>query len=129
MNPPMHKRVSALLVSAGLTAGYTIQSLIWTDTGDLAERFIVVRPNGGGDIDQDAGAEYYILVDLVTAKSTGEIAKSEADVQSIIEYVKANPITDPCVGQIRNMGGIPTPIQTTEGRLVWRLQFSCLYGE
>ncbi|WP_338494181.1 phage tail termination protein [Erwinia aphidicola] len=129
MTPPMHQRVKNLLVSAGLAAGYTVQSLMWNDTGDLKQRFIVFRPNGGTAVDRDIGSDHYVLVDLITGKSSGDYAKSETDVQAIIDYVQQNPISDPCVGQITNMGGIPSPIPTTEGRMVWRLQFACSYGE
>lgn len=129
MNPPMHQRVKNLLVGAGLAAGYTVQSLMWNDTGDLKQRFIVFRPNGGTAVDRDIGSDHYMLVDLITGKSSGDYAKSETDVQAIIDYVQQNPISDPCVGQITNMGGIPSPILTTEGRMVWRLQFACSYGE
>lgn len=129
MTPPMHQRVKNLLVGAGLAAGYTVQSLMWNDTGDLKQRFLVFRPNGGTAIDRDIGSDHYVLVDLITGKSSGDYAKSETDVQAIIDYVQQNPISDPCVGQITNMGGIPSPIPTTEGRMVWRLQFACSYGE
>jgi len=129
VNPPMHRRVRNIIVNAALTTGYTIQMLRWNDTGNLSERFIVFRPNGGTNIDRDRGSEFYILVDVITGKNVGDYEKSENDVQAIIDYVRDNPLADPCVGQIKNMGGIPTPIDTTEGRLVWRLQFSCLYGE
>lgn len=129
MKPPMHQRVKNLLIGAGLTSGYSVQSLIWTDTGDLKQRFIVFRPNGGTPLDRDIGADHYVLVDLITGKSAGDYAKSESDVHAIIDYVQQNPISDPCVGQITNMGGIPSPIPTAEGRMVWRLQFACSYGE
>ncbi|HHJ4378068.1 TPA: hypothetical protein ACQJWS_002780 [Citrobacter freundii] len=129
MTPPMHQRVKNLIVAAGLTDGYTVQSLIWTDSGKLVDRFIVFRPNGGTAVDRDIASDHYVLVDLISGKAKGEHAKSEADAQAIIDYVQQNPITDPCVGQITNMGGIPSPVLTTEGRMVWRLQFACHYGE
>jgi len=129
VTPPMHQRVKNLLVGAGLAAGYTVQSLMWNDTGDLKQRFLVFRPNGGTAVDRDIGSDHYVLVDLITGKSSGDYAKSETDVQAIIDYVQQNPISDPCVGQITNMGGIPSPTPTTEGRMVWRLQFACSYGE
>ncbi|WP_421550091.1 phage tail termination protein [Kluyvera intermedia] len=129
MNPPMHQRVKNLMARANLTTDYTVQSLLWTDSGNLAERFIVFRPNGGTAVDRDIGSDHYVLVDLISGKAKGEYAKSEADAQAIIDYVQQNPITDTCVGQITNMGGIPSPVLTTEGRMVWRLQFACLYGE
>lgn len=129
MTPPMHQRVKNLIVAAGLTEGYIVQSLTWTDSGKLVDRFIVFRPNGGTSVDLDIGSDHYVLVDLISGKATGEYAKSEADAQAIVDYVQQNPIADPCVGQITNMGGIPSPVLTTEGRMVWRLQFACSYGE
>ncbi|WP_445012405.1 phage tail termination protein, partial [Enterobacter hormaechei] len=47
MTTPMYKRVRNVLVDAGLTTGYIIQSLSWVDSGKLTDRFIVFRPNGG----------------------------------------------------------------------------------
>jgi len=128
MNPSMHMRVRNLFVNAGLTTGYTTQMLLWQDTGKGDERFIVFRPNGGSNIDRDVGGQYYILVDLITGTGNGEAAKSETDVQAIIDYIQKNPTTDTCVGQITNMGGIPSPVLSNENRLVWRLQFACLFG-
>jgi len=129
MTPPMHQRVKNLFVDAGLTTGYKVQSLIWDDSGKLADRFIVFRPNGGTDVDRDVSSDYYVLVDVITGKNIGDAAKGEVDVQSIIDFIKNLPLPDPCAGAIRNMGGTPSPISTTEGRLVWRLQFACTYGE
>ena len=129
MNPPMYRRVRNMLFDSHLTDDYSTQYLSWRDTGKLAERFIVFRPNGGTAVDRDLSSEYYVLVDLISGKSTGDYEKSAADAQAIIDCIQANPISNPCVGQITNMGGIPAPVQTTEGRMVWRLQFACLYGE
>lgn len=128
MNPPMYKRVRDALVDAGIITDYIIQSLSWVDSGKLADRFIVFRPNGGTAIDRDMAADYYVLVDVIAGTAMGDKAKAEADVEAIIEYVKANPMTNRCLGQISNMGGIPSPVMTTEGRMVWRLQFACLFG-
>lgn len=85
------------------------------------------RPNGGSDIDRDIGGEYHTLVDIISGK--GETEKSEQTMLSIIDFVKQNTLISSCLGQITNIGGIPPPVMTTEGRIVWRLQFSCLYGE
>jgi len=124
----MYKRVRDAIVDAGIITGYIIQSLSWVDSGKLADRFIVFRPNGGTAIDRDMAADYYVLVDVIAGTAKGDKAKTEADVEAIIEYVKANPMTNRCLGQISNMGGIPSPVMTTEGRMVWRLQFACLFG-
>ncbi|MFP1897237.1 hypothetical protein ACLEDI_00855 [Lonsdalea quercina] len=127
MTPPMHTRVRNHFVDAGLTEGFITQLLMWNDGGSLTDAFMVFRPSGGTAVDGVISSEYYVSVDVVGAK--GGNSKADLAVQNIIEYVKSNPMTNPCLGQITNMGGIPTPIPTTEGRIVFRLLFSCLYGE
>lgn len=127
MTPPMHTRVRNYFANAGLADGFTIQQLIWSDSQNLAEAFIVFRPNGGSAVRKDLGSEYYVMVDVIGAK--GGNGAADTAVQNIIDYVQANPISDNCVGHIENVGGIPAPALTTEGRLVYRLLFACLYGE
>ncbi|MDU5475905.1 hypothetical protein [Pantoea sp.] len=127
MTPPMHTRVRNYFANAGLADGFTIQQLIWSDSQNLAEAFIVFRPNGGSAVRKDLGSEYYVMVDVIGAK--GGNGAADTAVQNIIDYVQANPISDNCVGHIENVGGIPAPVLTTEGRLVYRLLFACLYGE
>lgn len=128
MNPPMHKRVRNLLVDTGLTAGYTMQMLVWMDTGKLSDRFIVVKPAGGSAIDSELSSEYYLSVDIISGKGAGEYEKADEAQRAMIEYFQKNPQTD-CVGSIANIGGVPRPIITTEGRMVYQLMFICLYGE
>lgn len=129
MNPPMHKRVRNLFADAGLSDGFKVQLLMWRDSGKSTDSFIVFRPNGGTQIDRDMGSEYYVLVDVISGADVSFYESTDTAVQRIIEYVQQNPISDSCVGQILNMGGIPSPVTTTEGRLVYRLQFRCVYGE
>lgn len=127
MNPPMHTRVRNHFVDAGLTAGFITQLLMWSDTGKLTDAFMVFRPNGGSSIRDELGAEYYVLVDVIGAKSgNGEV---DDRVQTIISRIQQNPISDSCLGYIENFGGIPAPVLTAEGRLVYRLQFAIKYGE
>ena len=127
MTPPMHTRVRNLFANAGLAEGFTIQQLVWSDSGSLSDAFLVFRPNGGSAVRKDLGSEYYVMVDVIGAK--GANGAADTAVQNIIDYVQANPISDECVGHIENVGGIPAPVLTTEGRLVYRLLFACLYGE
>lgn len=127
MTPMIYERVRNLFVGAGLTAGFTVQQLMYEDPGKLAEAVMVFRPNGGANIRNDLGSEYHVIVDVIGAKDKRKAAVDA--VQRIVDYVQANPITDSCVGHIENMGGIPPPVLTEEGRIVFRLQFSCLYGE
>ena len=127
MTPMMHERVRNMFGDAGLTAGFTVQQLMYDDPGDLSKAIMVFRPNGGSNIRTDLGSEYHVLVDVVGAKDKRKDALNA--VQRIVDFVQDNPISDSCVGHIENMGGIPPPVLTEEGRLVFRLQFSCLYGE
>lgn len=127
MTPPMYERVQQYFEDAGLTSDYIVQLLMFDDPGDLAKSVMVFRPNGGSNIRNELGAEYHILVDVVGAKGKrGAVAKR---VQDIIDYVEKNDLKSTCVGLIQNMGGVPAPVLTEEGRIVFRLMFSCLYGE
>ncbi|EPR9084334.1 phage tail termination protein [Cronobacter dublinensis] len=127
MNPPMHTRVRNYFVNAGLTDGFKVQLLMWTDSGTESDRFMVFRPNGGSNIRNGLSNEQYILVDVIGAK--GGNAFVDERVQQIVDYVQQNPMTDDCVGYLQNMGAMPSPVLTTEGRLVYRLQFVATYGE
>ncbi|MFZ4835885.1 phage tail termination protein [Rouxiella sp. Mn2063] len=127
MTPAMYLRVRDLMISSGLTAGFIVQRLLWTDTGKLTDGFIVFRPSGGSAIRNDLGSDYYVTVDVIGAKGDNTAAEDAA--QRIIDFIQSNPIPNDCIGHIENMGGIPAPVLTTEGRLVFRLQFACLYGE
>ncbi|EMO1105368.1 hypothetical protein WDB63_004388, partial [Yersinia enterocolitica] len=106
---------------------FTTQMLKWRDTGKLTEQFIVFRPNGGSSIRNDLGSEYYVLVDVIGAVNEDEAADNA--VQVIIAHVQANPNPNDCIGYIENLGSIPSPVTTTEGRLVYRLQFAIKYGD
>ncbi|ELQ6126756.1 hypothetical protein R2255_003790 [Cronobacter dublinensis] len=127
MNPPMHTRVRNYFVNAGLTDGFKVQLLMWTDSGTESDRFMVFRPNGGSNIRNGLSNEQYILVDVIGAK--GGNAFVDEHVQQIVDYVQQNPMIDDCVGYLQNMGAMPSPVLTTEGRLVYRLQFVATYGE
>ena len=127
MTPPMHTRVRNYFADASLTDGFNTQLLVWNDTGNLSDKFMVFRPNGGSSIRDELGAEYYVMVDVIGAK--GNNGAVDERVQQIISTIQNNPISDSCLGYIENFGGIPAPVLTTEGRLVYRLQFAIKYGE
>lgn len=127
MTPMMHERVRNMFGDAGLTAGFTVQKLMYDDPEDLTQAVMVFRPNGGSNIRHDLGSEHHVLVDVIGAKDKrGDAADA---VQRIVDYVQANPMADECVGYIQNIGAIPAPVLTAEGRIVFRLQFACTYGE
>ena len=127
MMPAMHRRVRDWFVESGMTVGFKTQMLQWRDTGELTDSFIVFRPSGGTAIQYDIGSEYFVLVDVIGAKNEAEAADNA--VQRIISYVQDNPMPNDCIGHIQNLGNIPSPVTTTEGRLVYRLQFVITYGE
>ncbi|MGU3413779.1 hypothetical protein ACLBW0_21660 [Enterobacteriaceae bacterium C34A] len=127
MTPPMYQRVRNMFVDAGLTTGFVVQLLAFNDPGDLTKAVMVFRPNGGTSIRNDLGNDNYVLVDLIGAKNKIQDVATAA--QTIVDYVQANPHSDECVGKIENMGAIPAPVQTEEGRMVFRLQFACIYGD
>lgn len=127
MTPAMHRRVRDYFVDAGLTTGFITQMLRWRDTGKDVDKFIVFRPNSGSAIRNDLGSEYLVMVDVVGAINEDDEADNAT--QAIISHIQANPMPNDCIGHIENVGGIPSPVSTTEGRLVYRLQFACLYGE
>lgn len=127
MTPMMHERVRNMFGDAGLTAGFTVQKLMYDDPEDLTQAVMVFRPNGGSSIRHDLGSEHHVLVDVIGAKDKRGDATNA--VQRIVDYVQANPMADECVGYIQNMGAIPAPVLTAEGRIVFRLQFACTYGE
>lgn len=127
MTPMMHERVRNMFGDAGLTVGFTVQKLMYDDPEDLTQAVMVFRPNGGSNIRHDLGSEHHVLVDVIGAKDKRGDATNA--VQRIVDYVQANPMADECVGYIQNMGAIPSPVLTAEGRIVFRLQFACTYGE
>lgn len=127
MTPMMYERVRNMFGEVGLTTGFTVQQLMYEDPNDLSKAVMVFRPNGGSNIRHDLGSEHYVLVDVIGAK--GKRGDAMAAVNRIIDYVQANPMADECVGYIQNMGAIPAPVLTEEGRIVFRLQFACTYGE
>ncbi|KAB8312925.1 hypothetical protein EH228_04395 [Erwinia endophytica] len=127
MTPMMHERVRDLFVDAGLCDGFVVQTLYWKDAGKKLDKFIVFRPNGGTAIRDDLSSEYHILVDVVGAVDNNKDV--DVAVNNIVEYVQKWPLPNDCVGFIENMGSIPAPVLTSEGRLVYRLQFAVTFGE
>ncbi|MEL5245469.1 hypothetical protein PTR67_10400 [Serratia nevei] len=127
MTPPMYLRLRNLFERAGLTAGLTIQTLMWNDTGKLSDAFIVFRPGGGSDIQNDRGGDFFVMVDVVGAK--GKNAEADAAANKIADYISGQQGADSCVGAMRLLGGYPAPISSAEGRLIYRLLVCCTYGE
>lgn len=127
MTPLMYERVRNMFGEVGLADGFIVQRLMYEDPKDATKPVMVFRPNGGSNVRYDLGSEHYVLVDVIGAK--GKRDDAMAAVNQIIDYVKSNPMTDPCIGYIQNIGAIPAPVLTEEGRIVFRLQFACTFGD
>ena len=102
MTPEMYERVRNFFVDAGLTTGFIVQMLAWDDTKKLTDAFIVFRPNGGTDILNDIGSDFYVLVDVISAKDKRRAAAEKA--KELIEYATQNDVSDECLGLIQNRG-------------------------
>ncbi len=127
MTPLMYIRVMDLFVDAGLTNGAKVQKRYWKDTGVKTDSFIVFRSAGGSSIRNQLGSEYMVQVDVIGVKGRDEVA--EAMATEILNYVQKNPMPSSCIGHIENIGGVPRPMLSAEGRIVYSMQFACLYGE
>ncbi|HFJ4329527.1 phage tail termination protein [Serratia liquefaciens] len=127
MTPPMYLRLRDHFEDAGLTAGLTIQILMWNDTGKPSDAFIVFRSGGGSDVQHDRGGDFFVMVDVIGAKGKNTVADAVAN--RIAEFISDQEGADSCVGAMRLLGGVPAPIPSAEGRLIYRLMVCCTYGE
>jgi hypothetical protein len=55
----MLELVDAYLQDAGLYDGWTSQLQFWNDTGDGSEQFIVLQSNGGTQVMDGIGGDFY----------------------------------------------------------------------
>lgn len=127
MTPPMYERLEAMFSESGLCVGYDVQMLFFEDPKDENISVMLFRPNGGAPLRNDLGAEHYVTVDVIGARTRKRETTNHA--QRILDYVQANPMPFPCLGYVQSMGGLPAPMPTEEGRIVYRLAFVCTYGE
>ena len=58
-NMNMLELVDAYLQDAGLYDGWTSQLQFWNDTGDGSEQFIVLQSNGGTQVMDSLGGDFY----------------------------------------------------------------------
>ncbi|ECE3714681.1 hypothetical protein NPT74_004584 [Salmonella enterica subsp. enterica serovar Techimani] len=124
MSTPVFMKFRDWLVDSGLADGYIIQLARWlekpADGGEA--KYIIFQPDGGTPRLDDLSADDNVQVVLVSAKNDPQPAIQRA--QDILDYVTANPDSD-CLNAVFNMGGIPVPAGTEEGRTVIRLLFRC----
>lgn len=124
MSTPVFMKVRDYLVDAGLAADYKVQLAQWVEqrTDTDAMKYIVFQPDGGPGRIQDIGADDNVQVILVSAKH--DPLPTILRAQEILDYVTEHP-EDSCLNSIFNLGGLPQPIPTEEGRTVIRLLFRC----
>ncbi|MFW3388550.1 UNVERIFIED_CONTAM: hypothetical protein RF648_21425 [Kocuria sp. CPCC 205274] len=127
MNPPLYERLRRVFDDANLTDGYDAQMLFFEDPEDENVSVMVFRPNGGAAYPHDLGSDHYVTVDVVGSRFRKRETTNRA--QFIIDYFRENPRAFGCLGYIQSMGGLPGPIQTEEGRIVYRLPFVCTFGD
>lgn len=124
MSTPIFMKVRDYLVDAGLTADYKVQLAQWVEQkADTATmKYIVFQSDGGTGRLKDLGADDNVQVILVSAENDPQPAILRA--QEILDYVTEHS-EDSCLNSIFNLGGLPPPIPTEEGRTVIRLLFRC----
>lgn len=124
---PMYLRLRNHFEEAGLTAGLIIQTLTWNDTGKLSDAFIVFRHGGSTDVQYDRGGDLFVHVDVIGAKGKNDDVAVKAN--QISDFISEQVGADSCVGALRLLGGVPQPILSAEGRMIFRLLICCTYGE
>lgn len=127
MIPLMFERVKTMLKNERLLCEFKIQNLMWIDSGNFNDVYAVFRPAGGTNLNAITANTYLVGVDLIAPIERSEWLTLKT--AQIISFVQKNPMADNCVGYLETVGGFPTPIPTAEGRLVYRLMFSALFGD
>lgn len=116
----MLELVDAYLQDAGLYDGWTSQLQFWNDTGDGNEQFIVLQSNGGTQIMDGLGGDFYFSLYVVGKHGQYNVADVDAKANEIIEYIKTHPI-DSCVNYIQLQAPLGRPMLAEEKRPVHEL--------
>lgn len=111
------------VISSNLFSLFQVQFHQWREKSDKNVQYIVFQNNGGTPIRQDMVSESYILISLISSAQSGyDIAIKS---QELIDFIKENAITE--FGYIENIGGIPSPIFTTDNRMTMQIQFRIVH--
>lgn len=116
----MLELVDAYLQDSGLYDGWTSQLQFWNDTGDGNEQFIVLQSNGGTQVMDGLGGDFYFSLYVVGKHGQYNVADVDAKANEIIEYIKTHPI-DSCVNYIQLQAPLGRPMLTEEKRPVHEL--------
>lgn len=116
----MLELVDAYFQDAGLYDGWTSQLQFWNDTGDGNEQFIVLQSNGGTQVMDGLGGDFYFSLYVVGKHGQYNVADVDAKALEIIEYIKTHPI-DSCVNYIQLQAPLGRPMLMEEKRPVHEL--------
>ena len=86
----MLELVDAYLHDAGLYDGWTSQLQLWNDTGDGNEQFIVLQSNGGTQVMDDLGGDFYFSLYVVGKQGQYNVADVDEKANEIIEHIKTH---------------------------------------
>lgn len=124
----MLERVYDYLNDAGLLDGWTAQMQFWNDSQDGDEQFLVLQSNGGTQIRDGLGSDYYFSLYVVGKQGQYNVQDVDAKANEIIEYIKYHPI-DSCLGYVQLQAPLGRPLLTEEKRPVHELMLRVVWGE
>ncbi|EPG6917100.1 TPA: hypothetical protein OT776_002833 [Proteus mirabilis] len=119
----IHEKFERYLNRGNLLDGFIVQYLTWNEQPDeKTQQYAVIQPDDGGGRFADLGADDFVTLVLVSAQHDPEPALIRAN--KILNFVAEFP--DDCeLNSIYNLGGLPRPIPTEEGRFILKLSFRC----
>ncbi len=119
----IHEKFERYLNRGNLLDGFIVQYLTWNEKPDeKTQQYAVIQPDDGSGRFADLGADDFVTLVLVSAQYDPEPALIRAN--EILNFVAEFP--DDCeLNSIYNLGGLPRPIPTEEGRFIIKLSFRC----
>ncbi|MDH0356616.1 hypothetical protein [Morganella sp. GD04133] len=119
----IHEAFERYLNRVGLLDGFIVQYLTWTEELDSrTQQYAVIQPDDGSGRFSDLGADDNVMLILVSAQNDPEPVLIRA--KDILDYVASHPL-DCELNSIYNLGGMPKPVPTEEGRFIMQLAFRC----
>lgn len=119
----IHEKFERYLNRGNLLDGFIVQYLTWNEQPEeKTQQYAVIQLDNGSGRFADLGADDFVTLVLVSAQHDPEPALIRAN--EILNFVAEFP--DDCeLNSIYNLGGLPRPIPTEEGRFILKLSFRC----
>ncbi|HDR1174249.1 hypothetical protein [Pasteurella multocida] len=111
------------IISSNLFNLFQVQLHQWKDNGDKRTEYIVLQNNGGTPMRDGLSSESYITISIIGSVQSGYSVATKAN--ELINFIKQNAITE--FGYIENIGGVPSPIFTSDNRMTMQLQFRIVH--